>query len=52
MNFYKGLSKNIGIFFIFGGYINKNNKRKDRKKSIDSIKSFKKINYLYLYLIN
>ena len=52
MDFYKDLNKNTDIFFTFGGRINENNKGKNKKRSIDSIKSFKKTNYLYFYLIN
>ena len=52
MDFYKSLNKGIDIFFTFGKRINKSNKRKDRKKSIESIRSFKKINYLCFYLID
>ena len=51
MNFYKNLNKSIGIFFIFERRINEN-KKKNRKRSIDLIKSFKKINHLYPYSIN
>ena len=52
MDFYKGLSKNIDIFFIFGKRIDESNKGKDRKGSIDSIRPFGRINYLCLYLID
>ena len=52
MDFYKGLSKGADIFFTFGGRINESNRRENRKGLIDSIRSFKKINYLYPYLIN
>ena len=52
MDFYKSLNKSVDIFFIFEKRINKSNKIKNKKESIDSIKSFKKINYLYFYLIN
>ena len=52
MDFYRSLNKDINIFFIFEGRINKSNKRKNKKKSIELIKSFEKINYLYPYSIN
>ena len=52
MDFYKGSNKSAKIFFIFEKRINKSNKKKDKKKSIDSIESFKRINHLYPYLIN
>ena len=52
MDFYKSLSKSVNIFFIFEKRINKSNKRKNRKGSIDSIRPFKRINYLYFYLID
>ena len=52
MDFYKNPNKNIDIFFIFERRINESSKGKNKKGLIDSIGSFKRINYLYFYLIN
>ena len=52
MDFYRSSNKSVDIFFTFGKRINKNNKGEDEKGSIDSIRSFRKINYLYFYLID
>ena len=52
MDFYRSLNRNIDIFFIFRKRINESSKKEDRKRSIESIGSFKRINHLYLYLID